>query len=104
MIEPYLANIPHAPISAPQIVIPGDTITFASQSMTEPQLWASMYLLGVFVSYGRLEYSDIFGRTYIVDYCRQIDVEWLQNKITWTLPHKLSLPCEKRTTVETKEK
>jgi hypothetical protein len=78
-------------------VLAGDHIMFISQKITLQQGIDTIAGKVILVSYGYIEYFDIFGTFYTVRFCRLFNFYTDGSTVTVTRPVILPLSCEKRT-------
>lgn len=84
-------------INEPQTILAGDYMTYGNYQMTMAQAWEEMYGKGAIISWGYIEYDDIFGTHHTVQHCESWNFQYEPPAINMGLPQPLSLNCNRRT-------
>lgn len=96
--ETFLDKPPDQQMTGPTTFIHGDSTALETEVMTAQQAVETADRKGLGVSYGHIEYSDIFKTIFTIDYCRGINfVRDPNGAINWSLPVVLRQSCERRT-------
>jgi cell division protein FtsB len=83
--------------SEPQVVFSGDYVIYANSQVTMMQAWEEIYEKAVVISWGYVEYDDIFGTHHFVQHCESWGFQYEPPAINIGLPQPLSLNCNRRT-------
>jgi hypothetical protein len=84
-------------ISEPQTIPASDNVTYGNYQVTMAQAWEGMYGKGAIISWGYIEYDDIFGVHHTVQHCESWNFQYEPPAINMGLPQPLSLNCNRRT-------
>jgi hypothetical protein len=84
-------------INEPQAIRAGDYMTYGTSQVTMAQAWDEMYGKGAIISWGYIEYDDIFGTHHTVQHCESWNFQYEPPAINMGLPQPLSLNCNRRT-------
>ena len=84
-------------ISEPQTIPASENVTYGNYQVTMAQAWEGMYGKGAIISWGYIEYDDIFGVHHTVQHCESWNFQYEPPAINMGLPQPLSLNCNRRT-------
>jgi hypothetical protein len=83
-------------ISEPQTVLAGDSVTYGNTQVTLAQAWNVIFGKGEIVSWGYVEYDDIFGVHHSVQHCENWSFQYDSTTVNMGLSQPLSLGCNRR--------
>jgi hypothetical protein len=84
-------------ISEPQTILSSDYVSYGNYQVTMAQAWEDMYGKGAIISWGYIEYDDIFGVHHSVQHCESWNFQYEPPAINMGMPQPLSLNCNRRT-------
>ena len=83
-------------VSEPQTVLAGESVAYGNTQVTLAQAWNVIYGKGEVISWGYVEYDDIFGGHHTVQHCEGWNFQFDAPAMNMGLPQPLSLNCNRR--------